>query len=469
MRSDNKRIIHCALLLASLFLTACGGGGTTQPATPAYYVSPSGSDANQGSSAQPWQTLTYAVGKLKAGDTLYARAGVYAETVKVVNSGTTTSPIMITAYPGESPIIDATGLTLTAYPSILTLQGNYIHALGFEIRNINLDGAVAGGYGVSILGANDIVSNMIVHHTWAQGIIAQGDYSIIEDNQVYRVALANCRLSSPSACGITATTYGSALYSGGGWPSCVSAARDLVNGITDNAILRRNTVHDCWGEGVSTWFANGTIIEDNISYDNWAQNLYVNNASNVLIQRNIVYNTPNNYVQAIAGITLADEQPTSLSANNTFINNFVYNAHFCAFCWTFVANTGLTNVLIANNTMAGFSTGSSLSSPSVVNTNSSIRNNIVTGAVTVPSAAGLTFSNNLWAAPPANASSSSDVIGNPQLAATGNTGPGQLSAGYFKLLATSPAIRKGMALPQVTTDFFGTPRKAAPDIGGDEQ
>ncbi len=44
-----------------------------------YYMAPTGSDSNSGTISAPWKTITYAVAKLKAGDTLYARGGTYSE------------------------------------------------------------------------------------------------------------------------------------------------------------------------------------------------------------------------------------------------------------------------------------------------------------------------------------------------------------------------------------------------------
>jgi hypothetical protein len=469
-------LFNLFLAVLVMLLASCGGSGSTQTqlAKPEYYVSPSGSDTNPGTLAQPWKTLNYAVSKLKSGDTLYARGGIYAERVTVSKSGTASSPITITNYSGESPIIDGAGLSVGNWETLLALNGNYINTSGFEIRNINIDGyggnsgsiVVLGGYGVSIQGNNDTISHLNVHNTWAQGIFASGDNSTIQDSTIYNVALSNCRLSGQPNC--SGTTQG--------WPSCVSAASNYGSGnITHGAIIQRNIVHDCWGEGISTWLADGTIIQDNVTYDNWALNLYVNNSTNVLVQRNIIYNTPNNYVQKQSGFTLADEITSTtnnpLSSGNTVINNFVYNSPFCAFCWTQVPGSGLNNVLIANNTIvATFSTGGYTSSQSVTNTNSRIINNIVTGTVSVPSSAGLTFSNNLWAStPPVNASGSGDVIGDPLLFKTGSTGPGLLTSGYFNISATSPAIGKGTTLPQVITDFFGLPRKSIPTIGGAEK
>jgi hypothetical protein len=304
----------------------------------------------------------------------------------------------------------------------------------------------------------------------------------VQDSTIYNVALANCRLAQ-AACGVTTTIYGSALYPGsGGWPSCVSASRPYNSGlIILNSTIQRVTVYDCWGEGISTWNSNGTIIQDNTTYNNFSENLYVNNAVNALVQRNIVYNAPDSYLgnyTPTAGFALADEQnntlplvASNLGAKNTVINNFIYNSDVSLYSWTQVSGTGLNNALFANNTIvaSSFSTGSISSSPSVVNTNSFIRNNIVTGTVSVPSATGLAFSHNLWTTSPANAAGAGDVIGDPLLAKTGSTGPGQLSASYFKLLVASPAIGKGMSLTQVLKDFFGTTRKITPDIGGDEQ
>jgi hypothetical protein len=72
-----------------------------------YFVDPaSGADSNDGSVAEPWRTMQFAVGRLDPGDTLYLRGGVYFETVYLTRSGTAESPITISAYPGELPILD---------------------------------------------------------------------------------------------------------------------------------------------------------------------------------------------------------------------------------------------------------------------------------------------------------------------------------------------------------------------------
>jgi len=74
---------------------------------PAYYVHPSrGDDSNNGSMKKPWKSMQHAVRRLKPGDTLYLRDGVYHEKVYLTQSGTADAPIVIAAYPNELPILD---------------------------------------------------------------------------------------------------------------------------------------------------------------------------------------------------------------------------------------------------------------------------------------------------------------------------------------------------------------------------
>jgi hypothetical protein len=50
--------------------------------------------------------MQHGVRRLKPGDTLYLRGGIYYESVYLTQSGTAQSPIVIAAYPGELPVLD---------------------------------------------------------------------------------------------------------------------------------------------------------------------------------------------------------------------------------------------------------------------------------------------------------------------------------------------------------------------------
>ncbi|GAB4145990.1 MAG: hypothetical protein Tsb009_18470 [Planctomycetaceae bacterium] len=75
---------------------------------PARFVdSKTGDDNNPGTKSKPWKTLAHAVPSLKAGETLYLRAGRYYESVTISLKGTEKQLITIRAFPGEQVIIDA--------------------------------------------------------------------------------------------------------------------------------------------------------------------------------------------------------------------------------------------------------------------------------------------------------------------------------------------------------------------------
>jgi hypothetical protein len=81
--------------------------------TGVFVDSVNGADANEGSIGKPWQTLKHSVKQLKAGDTLYLRAGTYNESrIRIDISGEPNKPISIMGYPGESTVVDG---SLVAY------------------------------------------------------------------------------------------------------------------------------------------------------------------------------------------------------------------------------------------------------------------------------------------------------------------------------------------------------------------
>jgi len=78
-------------------------------------MSTTGNDGNSGTIGSPWLTIEHASSQLTAGDTLYIRGGTYRSTksTSVVNrfyienlTGTSSQKIVITNYPGESPVFN---------------------------------------------------------------------------------------------------------------------------------------------------------------------------------------------------------------------------------------------------------------------------------------------------------------------------------------------------------------------------
>src|SRR3984885_12346257 len=131
-----------------------------------YYVAKNGSDSNPGTQAEPWLTISRAAKAAWAGDTVYVMAGVYNEIVNLPHSGKTAWPITFESYPGQTAIIDGTGLKVSGTQGLITIAGarSYITVSGFEIRNLTTTSPDDVPCGVWITGAGTgirILNNLI--------------------------------------------------------------------------------------------------------------------------------------------------------------------------------------------------------------------------------------------------------------------------------------------------------------------
>jgi hypothetical protein len=268
--------------------------------------------------------------------------------------------------------------------------------------------------------------------------------------------------------------FGVQLPNGLGWGTGISAARH-----PSRAIIRNTVSWNNWGEGISTFGADHTILEDNVSYDNWSVNMYIQNVQYAVVQRNLIYRTPNNIFSGITykasetGLVEDNEAADAqygISSNNIFVNNIVYGAKGNFVHWS--GSTGMVNAVIAITFVNA--TGRSNVDIQGSNTNVQFRNNLILqddGLSIASIGSGVTKSNNLWSrTPPANAGGTNDVIGDPLLSRQGTIGPGQLTGNWFKLTSSSPAINKAVSLTQVINDYFRSARPygALPDIGAHE-
>src|SRR5208282_4092121 len=115
------------LLLAQSLSAQIGG---------TFFVSKNGSDANPGTIGSPWLTIQHAANAVSAGATAYIIRGVYNESVNFPKSGTASAPITFQSYPGQSAVIDGTGLSVTGTRGLINIVGrrSYITVNGFEIR-----------------------------------------------------------------------------------------------------------------------------------------------------------------------------------------------------------------------------------------------------------------------------------------------------------------------------------------------
>src|SRR2546429_6801509 len=131
----------------------------------AFYVSTTGNDASSGTSGSPWRTIQHAANMVQPGDTIYVYGGTYNETVTINASGNSTAGyITFQSYPGQTAIIDGTGLAVNGQTGLINIQDqSYLVVRGFEIRNYSTSSTANVPIGIYITGADSYIQILNNH------------------------------------------------------------------------------------------------------------------------------------------------------------------------------------------------------------------------------------------------------------------------------------------------------------------
>jgi parallel beta-helix repeat protein len=407
-----------------VLLTVCGICSARASSAAIYYVSPNGNDGRSCSQAAspftPRLTLNRAVVCLKAGDTLYVRAGVYDEALLVnVPSGTSWSnKVAVAAYPGE---------TVTMRPSeapfVLEFAGSANSGRSgsqqyIEFDGINLDGTnvlydvvkieAGPGYNahhIRIKNATLTAVRQYPGHINAQVVLITGLIdSAIGFNEFQRLVLTG---GGPVDTG---NDFSSMFY--------IQTPDNLIeNCIIDHGI----------GGGVQIYNGNspGSVPDRTI------------------VRNNIIRNFTTSIGTHGYGIIAAR------GSNHQIYNNLIYNISNVAGTSGGIYLYNATNPQVYNNTVYGNAlygiVVETYTDGAQVRNNISYRNGV---ADYVNYGSGTSESNNLFADP--------DFV--------------NASAGNFTLQSDSPAIDRGVSLGSVPSDQLGVsrPQGHAYDIGAFE-
>ena len=475
---------------------------TITPATGmAFYVSTTGSDSNPGTLSSPWRTIQHAANSVQAGDTVYVRGGVYNESANISVSGSLIAgSIRFQSYPGETAIVDGTGLvppTSSPQGLINITNQSYISIQGFEIRNYQTSSASAipAGIWVSGSGSNIQILNNVIHNIVTTSEASGNAFGIA----VYGTA-APASLDS-------ITISGNQVY------NLKTGQSESVNvdGNVTNFVITNNSIHDndnigidvIGFEGVSPdpsfdYARNGTVAGNtvyNISainnpgegnqYD--ANGIYVDGGSQVVIEHNLIHHVD-------IGIEMASEHQGHVTSFVIVRNNLVYSANSIGITiGGYASNVGGTDhCTIVNNTLFQNdtkNTGSGEFQIQYYATNNVFKNNIV-----YASSQGLFINNYTNSEPdPADVdynlyysslnSTMADFIWNgtndtgfsTYQSTTGKDSHSQyldpqflsLTTPNLQIQPTSPAVNAGINLgPTVvgTLDFAGNPRVQGSNI-----
>src|SRR5271155_2065963 len=160
-------IAYAATLITVLLLAQSMAGqiGAT------FFVSKTGSNGNPGTISSPWLTIQHAANSVSAGATVYVFGGVYNESVNFLTSGTASAPITFQSYPGQTAVIDGTGVSCcgsSGTQGLINMTGSlsYITVNEFEIRNYTTGKAADVPCGVWITGSGTGIQilNNLVHN-----------------------------------------------------------------------------------------------------------------------------------------------------------------------------------------------------------------------------------------------------------------------------------------------------------------
>ena len=308
-----------------------------------FYVATTGNDdPNGGSLAAPWRTVQYAVDQASPGDTVYVRGGVYNELVSIVNKGSAASYITLQNYPGETPIIDGTGVGHDHYEIGLfyIAHSSYLTIRGFELRNLITNSAIDDPAGIWVQTASyhpahetshiTLQDNLIYNirntaatlttYAGAHGIIVRGTVAgtPIHDVTVDRNEIRNCVL---------------------GWSESLT-----FNGNVQDFVVSNNRIHDNNNIGIvlaggygecsgctsdEDQARDGTCIGNTVYNIDTSTNpayacdggcaggIYVDGGARIIVEKNTVHHCN-------IGLEVASENPGKESSEITVRNNFVY-------------------------------------------------------------------------------------------------------------------------------------------------
>ena len=320
------KLVHlCGMVLAAALWFAAPASAAAE----IYHVSPTGNDSNPGSEDAPWLTLSHAAEIADAGDTVYIHTGVYTEPLRPRNSGTEGAPIVFTAYPGDTPVIDGEAKSATEWGGLVEI--NKLQHI--EISNLRL---INGGYfGVMITGSDKIlIQDNEIDYTYSSGIyISNSRYVIVDGNDIQR-----------------------ACHGVGGAPPHYAPQEHITvrNGteyfeITNNTVSNPHNGRGKEGINVKEGVANGKVSGNRV-FGMSRTGLYVDAydayVRNIEISGNEVHNSSH-------GLVIASEQGGTVDGITVIDNLFYTNEHNGLWITGYLAGGPMRNLLVENNTLYG--------------------------------------------------------------------------------------------------------------------
>lgn len=229
--------------------------------------------------------LSSAISNAKAGTTIYVKGGTYTINggLTISKSGSSGNPIVIKNYPGETPILTGTQISIASGTKYVTLEGFKIQ----DLTQLNWDTCLSVGSGCSYITLRNLEITNIKSVTADNGcnpLVLYGDSS---------TPISNCLIEN---------CYVHDCHTG--WSEAIT-----LNGNVTDCIVRNCCINNTMNIGIDlagnfSW--TGTVGDAN------------NQARNIIVENNLVMNCQSPYATS-AGLYCDGGR------DNTFRYNVVYN------------------------------------------------------------------------------------------------------------------------------------------------
>jgi len=289
-----------------------------------FYVATTGNNYNPGTRVLPWRTIQKSARTMIAGDTVYIRGGKYKERIIPKNSGSDFSHrIMYAAYPGETPTIDGTGISVPEDEGLFHMVNKkFILVSGLKIVN-------AGYAGIYVQASNHITirKNRTVR-TVSSGIGVWDSRNVIVDGNDVSWACS------------------------GGMQESITIANTVTFTVRNNHV--HHTAEDKEGICLKDGSLHGKVYGNNV-HDTVAVGIYVDAETRYTGDIEVFANRVHDVLDA-NGIQLSTEAGAVLEKVRVY-NNICYRNKYYGIA---VADAGIAgvehpvrDVVIANNTVWG--------------------------------------------------------------------------------------------------------------------
>lgn len=402
------------------------GAGTGQT----FYVSPAGSDSNNGLSPQtPFQTIQHAVDAVGPGGTIELMGGTYTGGIVIDHPGTASAWITMEPYQNQQVVIDGSNTMNDVFftnntnaPSYWMLKGvKLLGAQQYEVQidtpdvkivdnditysNYSLVKLVSTAHNIVILG-NKIHDN---NHSSAQGPVSKGvdmvgaKNVLVAQNDVYNISFIG-------------------LYCKGN-ATDITFEDNTLNNIGSRGIMLGESTGVQFMQPGKTYESYNSIIKNNVITNDQSACLSESSSYDAEIYNNSCYNAA---ITHHGAIFISNESALGQAGTNVYIrNNVIYDL------------SARPMVVIAPHAMTNYGT-------------LHINHNMYYDP------AGVTFEwddKNIYNMPFNTWQQTTGLELNTVIA-----NPLYVSTSTLTLSANSPAINAGIVLPSVLHDFNGVPR-----------